>query len=283
MLPELTLKKLRRVGRALNLLAHVSPQLAGSAAFRLFCSPRRQLMPAHDKAFLKAAYQGSIEIKDLSISTYAWQPTGAPNGRSVLFLHGWESHSARWRQYVKVFCKAGFSVQALDAPASGLSGGRMLNLLLFSTAVKKFIEKNGSPYAIVGHSLGGGAAVMSTTLFDAPRPEKMVLLGVFAETNRVIRDFGNIIGANETVLRQVDKEIERRSGIPVDAYSVAQKVTLLRDVQGMVLHDRDDAVAPVAEGRFVAEQWAATYLETEGFGHRMQHISVVHAVRDFLV
>ena len=180
-------------------------------------------------------------------------------------------------------CKAGFTVQALDAPASGLSGGRILNLSIYSAAVKKHIEKNGAPYAIVGHSLGGGAAVISAALFDAPRPEKMVLLAVFAETTRVLHDFGHIIGVNETVLRYVDREIERLSGIPPAGYSVLQKVALLTDVQGLVLHDHDDEVAPVAEGRLVAERWAAKYVETEGLGHRMQHMSVVHAVRDFLI
>ncbi|MCC6280565.1 MAG: alpha/beta fold hydrolase [Saprospiraceae bacterium] len=283
MLPESTLKKLRRVGQALNMLARVSPPLAGRAAFRLFCSPRRKALPEHDMAFLKAARQGTLEVKGVSISTYQWLPKGTDNGRTVLFLHGWESHSARWRHYVKALCKAGFTVQALDAPASGLSGGRMLNLLIFSAVVKKHIEENGVPYAMVGHSLGGGAAVMSTALFHAQRPQKMVLLGTFAESKRVIRDFGRIIGANETVLKHVDMEIERRSGIPVEAYSVVQQVTLLTDVQGLVLHDRDDDVAPVAEGRLIAERWSAAYLETEGFGHRMQHMSVVHAVRDFLV
>ncbi len=283
MLPEPTLKKLRRVGQALNLLARVSPALAGRTAFRLFCSPRRRPLPEHDNAFLTAARNGTLEVEGVPISTYRWQPSGAANGRNVLFLHGWESHSARWRNYVKALCKVGFSVDAFDAPASGLSGGRTLNLSIYSAAVKKHIEKNGVPYAIVGHSLGGGAAVMSTALFDAPRPEKMVLLAVFAETTRVLQDFGRIIGANETVLRYVDREIERLSGIPPAGYSVLEKVAMLTDVQGLVLHDHDDEVAPVAEGRLVAERWAATYVETAGFGHRMQHSSVVHAVRDFLI
>lgn len=280
---DATLKKLQRIGQALNLLERWSPALTGRATYRLFCSPRRKPMPEHDKKFLIEARQSVLEVKGVPVSTYEWLPKGESNGRKVLFLHGWESHSARWRQYVKLLCKSGFTVQALDAPASGLSGGRMLNLLLFSAAVKQFIEEKGSPYAIVGHSLGGGAAVLSAAIFDAPRPEKMVLMGVFAETKRVIRDFGGFIGANEKVLNQVEIEIERRGGLPIEAYSIAQKVALLKDVQGLVMHDCDDAVAPVAEGRLVAEQWNARYVETVGFGHRMQDKSVVQAVKDFLV
>jgi hypothetical protein len=123
---------------------------------------------------------------------------------------------------------------------------------------------------------------MSAAILDAPRPEKMVLLGVFAESSRVIRDFGAILGVNATVLAGIHREIERRSGMPIEAYSVAKKAALLTDVKGFVLHDRSDDVAPVAEGRLVAEAWNAHYLETEGLGHRMQDKQVVQAVLQFI-
>jgi pimeloyl-ACP methyl ester carboxylesterase len=282
-LPEATLKKLRLLGRSLNLLARVSPALAGRITFRLFCSPRRKPMNEQDKDFLLAARQPAWQVNGTSVSTYCWQPTGAANGRSVLFLHGWESNSARWRNYVKALRKTGFTVWALDAPASGLSGGHTLNLLIFSGVVKKFLEEKGNVYAVVGHSLGAGAAIMSAALLGGPRPEKMILLAAFAETMRIIRDFSTIIGANETVIRQVELEIVRQGGVPISEYSVAQKITLLTDVRGLVLHDHDDDVAPVAEGRLLAERWGAEYLETQALGHRMQHGSVVRMVRDFLV
>lgn len=282
-IPESTLKNLRRIGQGLNMMARWSPQMAGRTAFRLFSSPRRRPLSEQDKDFLLAARQDTMLVNKIPVSNYLWQPSGAPNGRTVLLLHGWESHSARWRSYVQALRKAGFSVGALDAPASGFSGGKMLNLLVFSQVVKQYVEERGTPYAMIGHSLGGGAAVISTALMGAPRPEKMILLAVFAESKRIIGDFGRIIGANEKVLEYVDREVERRSGMPMDDFSVTRQVKLLTDVQGLVLHDRDDSVAPVAEGRLVAELWpGARYSETTGLGHRMQHASVVKMVKDFL-
>lgn len=282
-IPEATLKNLRRIGQGLNLMARWSAPMAGRAAFRLFCTPRRRAISQQDKDFLLAARQGTLYVNEIPISNYLWSPSGASNGRNVLLLHGWESHSARWRSHIQALRKAGFTVQALDAPASGFSGGRMLNLLVFSQVLKKYVEERGTPYAMVGHSLGGGAAVIGTALFGAARPEKMVLLATFAESKRVIQDFGSIIGANETVLQQVGLEIERRSGIPVEEYSVIRQVELLTDVQGLVLHDRNDEVAPVAEGRLIAERWpGARYVETEGLGHRMQVSAVVKMVEGFL-
>jgi pimeloyl-ACP methyl ester carboxylesterase len=280
--PEDFLKKVRRVGKTLNALSAVSPAVAGRLAFRIFCTPRRLPLRDDDRRFLSTAQHSDIfPERGMRIRVYTWQAE-QESAPEVLFLHGWESNSGRWRKYVKQLNSAGYTVHALDAPASGQSGGRRLNVLLYSRAVKHFITEKGRPYAVVGHSLGGAAAVMSTTLLGAPRPEKMVLLGVFAESTRVIRDFGAVLGVNDTVLRSIHREIERRSGLPIEAYSVAKKAGELGDVSGLVLHDRDDDVAPVEEGRAVAASWMAQFIETQGLGHRMQDGEVVRAVLEFV-
>lgn len=281
-LPDAALRKIRRVGKLLNSLAAVSPVLAGKVAFRIFCTPRRLPVRPEDREFLATARHFDFQAeKKLRIRGYTWH-SEQPGAREVLCLHGWESNSARWRNYIKRLHKAGCTVHAFDAPASGHSDGQMLNVLLYSRVVKKFIAEKGTPYAIIAHSLGGAAAVMSAAILQSPRPVKLVLLGVFAESARVIRDFGAVIGVNEKVLENIHREIERLSGMPVVEYSVAKKAALLTDVQGLVLHDRDDEVAPVAEGRLIAESWNARYLETEGLGHRMQDKAVVKAILEFI-
>lgn len=280
--PEAFLKKVRRVGKALNALAVLSPTVAGRLAFRIFCTPRRLPLRDEDQSFLSTARHSDIfPERGLRVRVYTW-PAERDDALGILFLHGWESNSGRWRKYVKQLHGAGYTVHALDAPASGQSGGRRLNVLLYSRAVRHFIVEKGRPYAVVGHSLGGAAAVMSTTLLGAPRPEKMVLLGVFAESTRVIRDFGAILGVNDAVLNHIHREIERRSGLPIEAYSVTKKAAELGDVSGLVLHDRNDDVAPVEEGRSVAASWKVPFVETQGLGHRMQDGEVVQTVLRFI-
>ncbi len=279
---DATLKKIRRVGKMLNALALVSPALAGKVAFQFFCTPRRLPVREKDAALLASAEQGFLVYQKQKISTYSWR-SEQPDAKSVLLLHGWESNSARWRKYIRGLRAAGFTVHAIDAPASGNSHGKRLNVILYSNVVMEFIAKNGSPNVIIGHSLGGAAAVMSTTLLAAAQPEKMVLLGVFAESTRVIQDFGQVLGVNLGVITAIYKEIEKRSGAPIEAYSVAQKTLQLLGVKGLVVHDTNDDVAPVAEGRMVAKTWGASFFQTEGFGHRLQDKSVVSAVVDFVI
>lgn len=281
-IPEPTLRKIRRVGKLLNALASVSPALAGRMAFRIFCTPQNLPVREKDREFLlTASTQKTFRSERLLLRSYCWE-SEQPGAPTLLFLHGWESNAARWQKFIRAALEAGFRVQAFDAPASGHSEGKLLNVLLYSRAIKKFMAEEGAPFAIVGHSLGGAAAVMSLATLGAKRPKKMVVLAAFAESTRVLQDFAGMLGANATVLKALFRHIEKRSGLPVEEYSVRKKAAELPDVEGFVLHDLHDEVAPVAEGRAIAESWGCRYWQTEGLGHRMQDKSVVREVMRFL-
>jgi predicted alpha/beta hydrolase family esterase len=283
---EKFLKKARRVGSLLNALSYLAPTLAGKLAFRLFCTPRSGRIAEKDIPTLSSAKTSIFEIEDHFIKVYTWEPLvsfAVTNKKTptVLFVHGWESNSARWNKYIKAFREAGYKVTCFDAPAHGDSTGKMLNVPLYSRTLKGLMEMNGVPDVIIGHSIGGAAVVMSMAAFDAPRPEKAIVLGVFAESTRVIQDFGKFCQLRQVVLDRANDYILKISGLPMIAYSVVKKAALLHDVKGFVLHDSNDAVAPVEEGRQIATAWGASYLETKGFGHRMQDKSVVKAVLEF--
>ncbi len=266
----------------LNALAAVSPRLAGQLAFRIFCTPKRLPVREKDRDFLATAIHSSHRIEGRSIRSYTWEST-LPDAPTVLFLHGWESNAARWHKYIRAAREAGFRVQAFDAPASGYSDGPLLNVLLYSRTIKKFIADQGAPFAIVAHSLGAASAVMSLANLGTKRPQKMAILASFAESTRVIRGFAHLLGANESVLQAIYRHIKRRSGLPIEAFSVQDKAAELTDVEGFVLHDLEDETAPVAEGRAIAASWSCRFLQTEGFGHRMQDKAVVQEVMKFLV
>jgi len=280
-LPAPTLQKIRRVGKMLNALAAVSPGLAGKAAFRIFCTPQRLSFRTKDLAFLATAQTATLPFEGRSLRTYIWEGKTA-DAPTILFLHGWESNAARWYKYIQATLAAGYKVMAVDAPASGHSGGKRLNVLVYSRTVQKIIGAYGAPYAVVGHSLGGAAAIFGLTLLEAQRPERMVVMASFAESTRVIQDFASLLGANKAVLEALYHHIERKSGRPMDEYSVQKKAATLQDVRGLVIHDAQDEVAPVAEGAVIAQAWQAQYLQTEGFGHRLQDKKVIDEVLTFL-
>jgi pimeloyl-ACP methyl ester carboxylesterase len=277
------LRTARRVGTAINGLSYIAPSLAGRLAFRLFCTPRRQAIKGRDQEFLATSTQYSFEAEDLQIQSYTWHPAlPDPVGR-VLFVHGWESNSARWRKYVKLFCEAGWEVTAFDAPAHGRSGGRMIQLPMYSRVIKAHMEQFGTPDAIVGHSLGAGAIVIGMTMYQAPIVQNIVLLGCFGSTERVMRDFGRLLGLRPQVIKAIDDVVYAKSGHRMATYSIVEKSAMLPDsVRGLVLHDSHDEVAPVSEAQAIAQNWGVPFSITEGYGHRMQHKSVVRRTFEFL-
>jgi pimeloyl-ACP methyl ester carboxylesterase len=281
--PESLLRKARRIGKVLNSIARVWPSLAGKLTFRLFCTPRKNEIRSKDLEFLTSAEQATLEVEGLRIRTYTWYPALQPAAGRVVFVHGWESNSARWRKYIKALRGAGWVVSAFDAPAHGQSEGRQINLPLYSRVLKAYMEETGTPDVLIGHSLGAGAIAMSLAALDGPRPSKAILLGAFASTLRVVHDFGNLLCLNAQTMQATDNEVHRRSGRRFADYSVEKMVAELHDVQGLVIHDRNDDVAPVAEGRSLARAWGVPFLETEGLGHRMQHRRVVEAVTQFVM
>jgi pimeloyl-ACP methyl ester carboxylesterase len=280
-IPESVLKKYRRVGAMLNALARVSPSLSGRVAFKIFCMPTSLPVREKDQAFLQTARHETFYLDGNALRAYHW---AHPNAEApwLLFLHGWESNTARWQKFIKAALAEGYAVAAFDAPASGYSEGKILNALLYSKTLHQFYTRYGTPYGIVAHSLGGAAAVFGLTLLELPKPEKLVLLASFSDSTRVIQDFAQVLGANEKVVSGMYKHIEKRSGFHIDTFSVRVQVSSLKQIKGLVMHDRDDDVAPVNEGREIAANWASEYVETEGLGHKLQDKSVVQQVMQFL-
>jgi pimeloyl-ACP methyl ester carboxylesterase len=281
--PDAFIKKARQLGKMLNILAQLAPNAAGKYAFQIFCTPRKQTLREQDASFLNTANQSSFVAGKSTIKVYEWDKQTKPDAKTILFLHGWESSSARWKKYIKGLAKLGYRVHAFDAPAHGQSSGKRINLPLYSKVIATYMEIHGAPYAMVGHSLGGAALIMSMTLMDAPKVQKAVVMAGFAESSRVLSDFSRILGLNDTVSKHMSLEIERRSGASISAYSVTQKATeLANQVQGLVIHDRLDPVAPVEEGWEIARAWQAQMIETNGYGHRLQDKTVVDLVLQFL-
>src|SRR5882672_11083788 len=93
------MKKLipKLIGSYLNLMACFSTHLAGRQGFYLFCTPQSAPLKEHQKKFLNAAEKASFVSEGQNIQVYRW----GKGPKKVLFLHGWQSHSFRWKNYIE--------------------------------------------------------------------------------------------------------------------------------------------------------------------------------------
>lgn len=275
----------RSSGLALNALSVFAPGVAGRMAMRLFGRPYRRLYSEADRRlFAQARRSFRFQSGQHTLQAYCWAPEGASDeAPAALLLHGWESHSGRWGFLIPELIRAGFRVYAMDAPAHGLSDGRWVHILIYAEAVRALIRQEGPMRVIIGHSFGGAAAVAAfADLPPSEHPYKMAIMGAFDRTTRVVDDFGRNLKLRRRVIEGLYREIQQLTGHPASRFSIARMAGALH-TQGLVIHDRGDAIVPFEEGQAIAEAMRqADFMPTEGFGHGLKNREIVRRIGDFV-
>jgi pimeloyl-ACP methyl ester carboxylesterase len=127
----------------------------------------------------------SADSSGVSLPGVGIVSAGTPDGKPVLFLHGWGGCREIWGG-VLGRCPAGFRFLSLDLPGSGkshpLSG---YTVPAMARWVLDTADRLGlSSFAIAGHSLGGNVAACVAGL--APeRVEKLILVGAALYSDRI--------------------------------------------------------------------------------------------------
>ena len=267
------------IGQSINFVSRLSPSLAQKISFKLFTSPRPRKQKPEEIEFLKTANQETVHSGGQKIQVYSW----GQSDKKILFSHGWESNAGRWRSFIPPLVKKGFQVIAFDAPGHGASEGHRLHLVIFMQAIKAIMDKFGAFYATVGHSMGGGATVMALHDLHLPRPKKLVLLATFSEVSKIYDSYSEMLGLAPKLKDGFDKTIKKLSGQTMAHFSIVAKAALLSDVQGLIIHDKQDQTIPISEARDIAQNWpTAKLIETDGAGHSLQNDFIFTQVVDFL-
>lgn len=269
---------LRSISTMLNGSSRLSRRMAGRIVYRLLSRPRRYKLSAPEIQLLDKAERRPFQLDGERIQTYTWRG----GDRSVLLAHGWESSSARWAEQVHHLQEAGFTVYALDGPAHGRSSGHHFTVLHYARALGMVAEAF-RPTHLVGHSAGGMAAVYYLTHHDlAHRPERLALLATPAELSDFIDVFGRTLNLKPVVMNALEDIFRERLEKPFSYYSIARFAGRL-DMPGLVIHDREDDIAPFDGGRAIHHNWQNShFMATEGLGHSLLHESVIGRVTEFL-
>jgi pimeloyl-ACP methyl ester carboxylesterase len=130
----------------------------------------------------KAAYPISffslqIERQDLRMAYRDVKPTSAPNGKTVLLLHGKNFSGFYWERVIRLLASRGFRVVAPDQIGFGLSSRPNIHYSLHQMAAntKALLDHLGiERVTVVGHSMGGMLATRFTLLYPGT-VEKLVL------------------------------------------------------------------------------------------------------------
>lgn len=265
------------VGLYLNCISYISRSYAINRALNLFTKPRAGKINEQQSDFLGTAFREELNYDGYEIMTYRW----LGNNKTILLAHGWESNSARWQSLIYQLCKKQYNVIAVDAPAHGRSSGNEFTGILYSefinVAVKRF-----KPEIIVGHSVGGMAAVFFQYKYQIDTIEKMILVGTPSEFTGVLKHYTDMLGYNQRITEGINTTIIERYGKHPKEFSTA-KYSQKISAKALIIHDEKDDIIPYNDALLIKENFKNSKLiTTKGFDHSMNNDEVQGYIEDFI-
>jgi len=247
-----------------SVLGRLAPSIAGRWATNLFLATRRDGTEATPGLPLGATAMrvGGGTGRD----AYVW----GKRGPIVLLVHGWGADSGAMCSLVRPLRERGYRVVAFDAPAHGANEGQTTTMTEFVAAVRDVLEQfepSDEVRAVVGHSLGGLAAVAA--LRSARRlPQRLVLLSAPSSLNEALRSFVGFWRLSRPIEERIRQELRRSHTVPIEHWDVRTLANRDR-FPALVVHDRDDGFVPFGEADIVARALGDTARVelTDGLGH----------------
>lgn len=284
-IPGVTPELRARLRRLFAFTTRLSPLLAAKFALELFLTPPRRKLDAVDVPVVARARRRKLAVERGSVAALEWSPqTPAPAAPTVLLLHGWGSHAARFGDFVAPLTAAGYRVVGIDAPAHGDSTGRRSDLGQFRSALRVALAEFAPVTGIVAHSMGANAAVWQ--LADEPHPDvrALVVIGMPRDAGYMLESFALVLDLRADVARRLREQFTRRFGATPEQFSSHELAARLA-VPTLVVHDSDDDVAPADHAReFAARLRQSHFRETRGLNHSgaLRHADTIDEIVAFL-
>lgn len=253
--------------------------IAPTAAARLEC---RRLMrpvthPPQDWEYAARHTARSIVFRN-GTAGLRW----GGEGPIVLMLHGWEGRPTQFARFLPALLASGRQAISLWAPAHGDSPGRDAGISSFTRALQEVIAEIGSVDALVGHSMGGSAALFAVA--RGAQAKRVVSLAAPSAFSDVLDRHARARAMSARMRRAFLRVADQRVGEPARRLDVAEAVRGL-ELPVLLVHDRGDAIAPFADaGRIATALPQSRLIATDGLDHGRLLLDrrVVASVCDFL-
>ncbi len=261
--------------RALAAFSHISPGWSAKIAAKWFMTPQFFAAPAREAKFLETA-TGRDKVNGCEV--WRWG-----KGPKVLLVHGWSGRGAQMMSFVEPLVASGFEVITFDAPGHGQSGKGISNLRMFANSIQSIVAKEGPLRGVIGHSLGGAAAVLATS--RGASVDKLILIGMPSDLTRVFDFFCKAVGLTAETRERFYGEVERVVGLSAGEASPLFLGPRL-STPALLLHDPNDNQVNIHHARELEKVWPEARLELiPDVGHYriLKSELTVSAARKFLV
>jgi pimeloyl-ACP methyl ester carboxylesterase len=268
----------KSIGLYINVLSYIYPAKAAQLAYRFFSEPRDgRLNQEQLPEMLKEAEAEMVTHNDMIFQAYTWKG----DEKKILLIHGWESNSWRWEQFMPHLKKSGATVVAIDAPAHGLSSGNEFNIPRYAQFVNVMVQRLHPNY-IVGHSLGGATALYFLSHYPNNSIEKVVSMGAPSDLNTILYNYRALLSLNEKVMNLMQTHFTKHFNINIHEFSGSLFASKIK-VPGLLIHDEDDQIVALKEAEKIARAWpAAKFIVTKGLGHSLHDDNLYQKINHFL-
>jgi pimeloyl-ACP methyl ester carboxylesterase len=269
----------KSIGFYFNVLSYISPAIAAKKGFNLFCNPMSKPLKKYQTSFLETGKHSVIHYEEIKVQTYKW----GKGSKKILLIHGWASHSFRWKAYVEYLVENDFTVYAFDAPGHGLSSGKMLHLILYSKIIDLFLQQNKELENIISHSIGGFAVVYWLFQNKENIIKKVVVMGAPGEAEDFFNFYKTTLGLTDRTIKILTSEFVKLIGHEPSYFSASAFAKQLK-TQSLIIHDKEDKDTSFENSKKLHDNWKNSKLIlTQGLGHSLKSKALLEKVHKFIV
>ncbi|MFZ5823297.1 MAG: alpha/beta hydrolase [Bacillota bacterium] len=168
--------------------------------------------------------------------------------RAVVVTHGWTSQYLRMRPLVEPLLAGGNQVLLYDARGHGESDPTpYCSLRQFTDDLHhavRFARARVERVAVLGHSLGGSASIVSTA--EGSGAERVATLAAFADPRQASADILNREGMpGDLVMQRIGPHVESFIGCRFETITPELRIREVK-VPHLLIHGTEDEVVPVA-------------------------------------
>lgn len=220
------------------------------------------LRPAHPATGMPAL-PGEPESIRLAHGQNAWRWGGS--GPIVLLQHGWNGHAGQFACLLAPLLAAGCQVIALAGPGHAGSPAREDYVLGFATFLLHAVRELGGVEAVLGHSLGGAAALIA--MRHGLEARRIATLAAPSSLCAAVSRFAAGQGLSWPAQHRLRAALRQRIGVPLDWIDTASLVRGL-GFDALIAHDLDDRHVPHRDAVRIAEALPrARLVSTRGLRH----------------
>ncbi len=248
-----------------SILNKIFPSIAVSLAKSIFFTPIKFAPHFKELEWINSCVKYNIIHKKNEIRVLCWKPLIVPNNRRVLLIHGWSGRASQMGYIASELSKKGFLVDAFDAAGHGKSTGKQTNMIGFAEIIANLSQKNGVYDVLIGHSLGGVAAVYYAK--NEGFLGKVITINSPSNIFKIMESFSQKSGISRVIARKVLAKIGADFGVNVEDISAENMVEKIA-CKGLIFQDMNDTEVSWDQGLRMYLKWPNSELKlTQNLGH----------------